>query len=457
MKKHAKHIVSILGLAAFSAFSAPVVEKVLVRQQWPWNEKVEIEYVLTGVEGTADVTCEVYDGETRLDVPKSAFGGMRFGLSDGTYKMNFNPSFAFPAGTAPKKLEFRLAAAEQDPASPSAEVIYKIFSLHDGTRTDITRGELMNGKWGSVETDFGAIGEGYKTDLENVCIWTGVTNYPHFKTTHIVMRKIDKGLLKLSKTTISETAEPNVNITSDFWLGVFEVTQAQFEYVYMRSDVAPWKGNTGKRQTYEYGNVWTNSLAPVHAINTYMLANGNETSLKYENVQWDSAKCFFGRIFQRTNLHFLIPTTAMWHKAARAGTRTWYYDGIEIEKPSSFDKVPNADVLGRYKGNGGVDEEGNPTGPVTVGSYRPNAYGLYDMFGNVREVIRDSADDAKWPTTLTDDFSSEQDGYNRGVLGGQYDSSGQYEYETNGQIHSSSDRTIGVGLRLWLSDAEASR
>jgi hypothetical protein len=131
MKKHAKHIVSILGLAAFSAFSAPVVEKVLVRQQWPWNEKVEIEYVLTGVEGTADVMCEVYDGETRLNVPKSAFGGMRFGLSDGTYKMNFNPSFAFPAGTAPKKLEFRLAAAEQDPASPSAEVIYKIFSLHD--------------------------------------------------------------------------------------------------------------------------------------------------------------------------------------------------------------------------------------------------------------------------------------------------------------------------------------
>jgi formylglycine-generating enzyme required for sulfatase activity len=451
-----------LGCVAMSVFAAPKVDKVLVRQQWPWNDKVEIEYVISGVEGKVDVACQVYNGEAEIEVPANAFTGARFGLSDGLYRMYFHPARAFGDKEVPKKLEFRLSLTSYDAQGKYAEVIYKIYSLQDGSRTDITRGELLNGKWGAVESDFGEIGEGYKTELADVCIWTGVTNNPKYKTTHIVMRKIDKGKLKLSKDVIAEDAEPNVNITKDYWISVFEVTQSQFEHIYISKTTAlGWKGNTGEKQTYEYGNVWTNSLAPVHAINSYMLVGGGEKSLPFTNVNWSSTSGFFPKLYKRTGCHFYLPTTAQWHKAARAGTRTWYYDGIEISKPSSFAKVSNADVLGRYKGNGGVtyNDDGSAVtnGTVEVGLYRPNAYGLYDMFGNASEVMMDSSYDTNnWPTTLTDDYSVGQGGYNIGVLGGQYNSEGRIPYNTTGQIHAASNRNIGAGLRLWLSDEEAS-
>lgn len=445
-----------LCLASAASVAAPTVGRFLVRQQWPWNGTVEIEYLLSGVDGPTDVTCEVYAGATRLPVPESAFGGVRYGLkTDGLHRMTFSPARAFAGAGVPADLSFRLTAAPQDPGGKSAEVLYKIFSLENGERTDITRGDLLNGAWGPVETDYGAIGDGYATELSGVCIWTGVTNYPHLKRSHVVLRKIDKGDFTLSRSTIAADAAPNVRLTEDFWIGVFEVTQAQFEKIYCEGrafDV--WKGNVGTKQTYAYGNVWTNAVAPVHALNTYMLCNGGWTSLAYGATDWTSSECFFGRIFGKTGLHFHLPTSAMWQKAARAGTRTWYPDGIAIARPASFDRTSNADSLGRYKGNGGLDAAGAEAGPVAVGSYRPNAYGLYDMFGNVREVQRDSSWHGNWPSVLTENFTPGAD-INIGVLGNWYGGNGQIMYSEAVQIHSASDRKIGVGFRLWLSDAEA--
>ena len=119
---------------------------------------------------------------------------------------------------------------------------------------------------------------------------------------------------------------------------------------------------------------------------------------------------------------------------------------------------PRLDVLGRYAGNGGltvVDEETvTSNGVVSVGSFRPNAYGLYDMLGNVYEVTLDThTTEVATPTGTPADSSSQ----NTGVYGGCWASKSKawefgvkskqlpYKYATRDP-----DGMYGYRLVLWI-------
>jgi formylglycine-generating enzyme required for sulfatase activity len=83
----------------------------------------------------------------------------------------------------------------------------------------------------------------------------------------------------------------------------------------------------------------------------------------------------------------------------RADSTTYYYDGID-DVPTDFVNNPRMAALGRFAGNGGIVDNGDGTkttnGVASVGSYRPNAFGLYDMIGNVRETVRDQGKHFGW-------------------------------------------------------------
>ena len=143
------------------------------------------------------------------------------------------------------------------------------------------------------------------------------------------------------------------------------------------------------------------------------------------NVSWDDVKAYLHWLSQRTGQRYRLPSEAEWEFAARAGTTTRY---------------PWGDEPGSNQANfssSGSDWGGKQTAPV--GSFAPNAFGLYDMIGNVREWVEDnwhnSYDGA--PT----DGSAWLSGKNRVVRGGGWLSDPQ-------SVRSAYRDALAAGLRF---------
>jgi formylglycine-generating enzyme required for sulfatase activity len=82
---------------------------------------------------------------------------------------------------------------------------------------------------------------------------------------------------------------------------------------------------------------------------------------------------------------YRLPTEAEWEYAYRAGTTTPLYNGKSLDPTACstcFNSQPNADQIAWYCGNGNSIHVGGPPKP-------PNAWGLYNMAGNVKEWIHD--------------------------------------------------------------------
>jgi formylglycine-generating enzyme required for sulfatase activity len=155
----------------------------------------------------------------------------------------------------------------------------------------------------------------------------------------------------------------------DFYMGKFEVTNDQFRK--FDENAGYWY------KTDDYGTKQTLS----------------RSQQPITNVSWNEAKNFIAWLNNQSDVKYRLPTEAEWEYAARGGRSSSFYWGeskdIACDYANVFDKTGTDAFKKDWSGF-----DCNDTNAVTTlaGSYKPNAYGLYDMIGNVWEYVEDNYD-----------------------------------------------------------------
>ena len=121
------------ALTAVSAFAETAVDRVVVRQQWPWSTDVLIEYTLAGGADTVDIDVKAWNGSTPLDSAalKKGLSGEIYAVSgaEGVHRMRLDPVAAFGAAfEAMPAFKVELTASATAIQNPD-EVLYKIVDL----------------------------------------------------------------------------------------------------------------------------------------------------------------------------------------------------------------------------------------------------------------------------------------------------------------------------------------
>lgn len=173
-----------------------------------------------------------------------------------------------------------------------------------------------------------------------------------YKTTKLVLRRIEAGSYKMLN-------RGDVTLTKPFYIGVFEVTQKQWELV------------MGANPVHFYG---IGDSYPVYYL-SYNMIRGSSYGARWPWTSDVDATSFVGKLQSKTGINFDLPTEAQWEYAYRAGTTTRYYWGDAMD----------CDFAWCYNNSGFSSHP--------VGEKLPNAWGLYDMSGNVWEWTLDWYDD----------------------------------------------------------------
>jgi formylglycine-generating enzyme required for sulfatase activity len=179
----------------------------------------------------------------------------------------------------------------------------------------------------------------------------------------------------------SDETQHSVVITRPFLLQVTEVTQAQWQ-LYMNTD--PRLDEAPNRPMANV-NWWD----AIEFANTVSLAQGLPACYTLSGctgIPGSTFQCTNWAVNNPTNNPLLctgyrLPTEGEWEYAYRAGTTTAFYNGA-ITHTGSTPLDLNLDAIGWYSGNSG-DRTQN------VARKLPNAWGLYDMAGNVWEWCSD--------------------------------------------------------------------
>ena len=178
----------------------------------------------------------------------------------------------------------------------------------------------------------------------------------------------------------SEHPRHKVTISEPFYVGVYEVTQSQFAAV-MGSE--PWKGKMLTKLGPDYPASW---------------------------VHWNEANEFCSKLSKTLGKKVSLPTEAQWEYACRAGSDTAFCFGDAPSKLSDY---------GWWRGNM-VDNDKAKSYARKIGSKKPNAWGLYDMHGNVWEWCSDWFDKDFYAGGKKVDPENTKESKNPNVRGGSW-------------------------------------
>ena len=244
------------------------------------------------------------------------------------------------------------------PAALTSNVTYRATFRESTART-----------WMTVDLATGAIGY---ADYD-VPTATALFDTLEFKTTKMAFRRVAAGM-----DYYVQNGAYTAQMTNSYYIGVFEVTVAQFAMMQNGTKPASYVLADLKAQGSRNRNNTRGGTTPA-AFGAGITAS---SSLGLFNARVRTAN-------GDDRLTFDLPTEAMWEVAARAAesgdlvrrTWTWYF-GEDESLLADHAFLAN---------DSSPDEWGNTSGLRVPGSRLPNGWGLYDMYGNARELCLDGA------------------------------------------------------------------
>ena len=373
---------AFLSAAALAA-QAAVVDSVTASQKWPWSKDIGVKYVLSSVSAPVDLHVSAVRDGNPVDVPAAAIKGNCYGIrQEGAGELTIDPVLAF--GSEQVALtDLRIKISVTDTKGDPDEALYRIYDLNDGSCENVTRRDLLAGKWGAIETSYAAIDPNFRTDLEDVLIWTDVTNNPAYKTDKLVMRKVH------AKDVVWPCGDPDdaltyqvgkiarrwVKLDYDYYIGVFEVTRAQYKKLTGSLPTSSGLGDNNEYAAYPACNMqhWEVNGHPGSDYDSYNTIRCNEKLWFPKNtyVRDVGKKTLCASLWDKTKVEFNMPTGAEWEYACRGGQWGVLYSGEE-------QTMANAKKIAWNTYNSGAVAH-------AVGLLKPNAFGLYDMLGNIME------------------------------------------------------------------------
>lgn len=369
-------LTAILGGTGFvpSAEAAVTVTNVICQQHYPWNGLVDIDYEITSDQ--PDAKYWVYPKGTDNRLGKRVIMNTLSGDGATNY-----------VGVGKHRMVWDAKADMPRFHTPDLQVTLQVIA--DGAKylvIDISGGTNAVTYPVRYSTEEPVISDVCKTDeiwLHLILPGTFVMGSPVTEYEH--------------KSQSEE--QHQVTLTKPYYIGIFEITQKQWEHV-MGTNPAECKGESRPIENIAYGDIRGFSLG----------------------AQWPTTNAvdtgsFMGVLRNKTMLVWDLPTEAQWEYACRAGTVSSANTGREITwyiHDSAMDEV------GRYRSNNGSNKGGYVGGSAAVGNFKVNAWGLYDMHGNVWEWCRDYYNEYVGSIPVTDPAGWTNGG--RSARGGGWDS-----------------------------------
>lgn len=210
-----------------------------------------------------------------------------------------------------------------------------------------------------------------------------------YMTTKLVLRRVEPGSFLMGSPIgeanhQSDETQHKVTLTKPFYIGVYEVTEAQFSLITGVSGTTTkpvqktWQAIRG----YDVGNAATLTTKKRQTSSYIYFTNIVTQSKVATDFAWPSSSevegtSFLGKLRNKTSLQFDLPTEAQWEYACLAGSSA----------PMNIGEIVSGANSALVQGAEKLDATG--THYIYIGNYMPNALGLYDMTGNVSEWCLD--------------------------------------------------------------------
>jgi formylglycine-generating enzyme required for sulfatase activity len=293
-----------------------------------------------------------------------------------------------------------------------------------------------------------------ETDAQGNPVRKGVdekTGYPleiRHKVTGMHLVFIPPGTFEMGSPSGEKDRENNeeqhtVTLTRGFYLGKYEVTQSEWAAA-MGNNPSRFKGDRNPVEMVS----WDDCQEFLRKLNDLV------GSARFSVSSEERAEA------RTTSLQFALPTEAQWEHACRAGTTTRFYWGDDESMARGYGNVSvdrsesklvvliMTPVRALFRLLGIHHEELAP-GPLPVGGFRPNGFGVYDMTGNVWEWCQDWYGD--YGTGRVTDPTGPTNGDWRVLRGGCWDYYPQVARSANRNGFRPDGRDSGAGFRVVVA------